>query len=498
MAEPTDRYPPGRSTPDHPPAPRGPSLVSLTVRGASNLAVREAVGMGIRLLGVTLVVRIIGPANYGIYAAAAAFVLLITTLAQGGTEIFLIRQKGELTQETYGAAHGFLLLTSLSLTAVGLLLSIPVASFVHSPGTILTFRILVLSVPVNVLWAPAQAAIERRFDYRKMGYLEVAGDIVLYATAVSLAAAGFRQWSLVLGFIAWQVWLFGASLAWSGLRFRPRWSAQLAKQMLRHSSSYGPTQWLEALGQLSNPIIVGSTLGVTGIGYVAFAYRLVQTAAFARRGSWRLGVVSMAQVEENQRMRRAVQDGMTLQVLAVGVPVGLLAAFAPLVVPAVFGVRWSPAITLVAFFSVATILQSMGGFIATTMYAKGRNIPPLVGGALRQATTIALAAALVPHLHLAGYGLAVLCGSVSLVYLAVVLFRSSLGVSLSRLAPFVASLVSLALMPLVAWPFRLLLVAPALATLGAPRSRTELQTLSLLVWNAMRRRPSEPTVIAQQ
>jgi O-antigen/teichoic acid export membrane protein len=182
----------------------------------------------------------------------------------------------------------------------------------------------------------------------------------------------------------------------------------------------------------------------------------------------------------------------------VGLPVGLLAAFAPLVVPVAFGVKWSPAITLIAFFSVATILQSMGGFIATTMYSKGRNIPPLIGGALRQAITIALASALVPDLRLAGYGIAVLCGSVSLVYLGVELFRSSLGVSLSRLAPFVASLASFALMPLVAWPFRLLLIAPALATLSCRRSRTELRTLSLLVWDAMRRAPSRQPVTVQQ
>lgn len=474
------------------------SLRSLTVRGASNLAMREAAGMGIRLIGVTIVVRIIGPTSYGIYAAAAAFVVLVSTLAQGGTEIFLIRMKEEPTEETYSAAHGYLLVTSLSLSALALILSIPVASFVRSPETILTFRVLILSVPANVMWAPAQAAIERRFDYRKMGLIEVAGDVVLYATAISLAFAGFRQWSLVFGFIAWQVWLFVMSLLWSGLRFRPRWNTQLSKEMVRHSSSYGPTQWLEAVGQVSNPIIVGSTLGVTGVGYVAFANRLVQTAAFARRGSWRLGVVSMARVDDNRRMRRAVQDGITLQALAVGTPVCLLAALSPLIVPNVFGSKWTPSVLLIAFFAVAAILQSMGGFMATTMYAKGRNLPPLVGGILRQTVTISIAALLVPRLGLRGYGLAVLCGSGSFIYLGTVLHRSSLGVSVSRLLPFVVSLVGIALTPLVPGPLRLVLLIPAAVTLGVPRFRRELQSLGTLVWTALRHdRAAGPSVPAK-
>lgn len=486
MAKPTDTQTTGGvSKAQKATTASGASLRSLTVRGASNLALREAVGMGIRLIGVTIVVRIIGPANYGIYAAAAAFVVLISTLAQGGTEIFLIRMKEEPTHEAYGAAHGYLLLTSVGLCAIGLILSIPVASLVRSPETIVTFRVLVLSVPANVLWAPAQAAIERRFDYRKMGLIEVAGDVVFYVTAIILAFAGSRQWALVFGFIAWQVWLFVASLIWSGLRFRPRWNTKLSKEMLRHSSTYAPAQWLDAVGQLSNPIIVGPALGVTGIGYVAFANRLVQTAAFARRGSWRLGVVSMARVDENHRMRRALQDGITLQALAVGVPVCLLAALSPLIVPTLFGQKWTPAVLLIAFFAVAAILQSVGSFMATTMYAKGRNTPPLLGGIFRQVATISVAAILVPTLGLSGYGIAILCGSGAFIYLGAVLYRSNLGVSVAQVLPFVVSPVSIALIPLVPGPLRFLLVAPALMMLAIPRFRRQLQRLGALVWNAL-------------
>ena len=50
------------------------SLGQLAVRGGGYMVGREAIGMVIRLVGVILVVRLIGPRPYGIYSGAAAFV----------------------------------------------------------------------------------------------------------------------------------------------------------------------------------------------------------------------------------------------------------------------------------------------------------------------------------------------------------------------------------------------------------------------------------------
>jgi hypothetical protein len=79
--------PPGE--PDNPAA--FGSLRRLTVRGGAYLTAREGIGGLIRLGGVTIVVRVLGPSSYGIYSGAAIFAALGAMLAQGGTEVFLIR-----------------------------------------------------------------------------------------------------------------------------------------------------------------------------------------------------------------------------------------------------------------------------------------------------------------------------------------------------------------------------------------------------------------------
>ena len=56
----------------------GPApLRNLVARGGMYLLGREGIGMLIRLAGVVLTLRWIGPHDYGIYSGAAAFVLVV-------------------------------------------------------------------------------------------------------------------------------------------------------------------------------------------------------------------------------------------------------------------------------------------------------------------------------------------------------------------------------------------------------------------------------------
>ena len=51
------------------------NLRALSVSSAIRLAVREGGGIVIRLVGVVIVTRLIGPGKYGIYAGCSVFIL---------------------------------------------------------------------------------------------------------------------------------------------------------------------------------------------------------------------------------------------------------------------------------------------------------------------------------------------------------------------------------------------------------------------------------------
>jgi PST family polysaccharide transporter len=472
------------------------TLGQLAVRGGGYLVGREAIGMLIRLAGVVLVVRLIGPGPYGIYSGAAAFVLFVATFAQMGMEVYLIRMPGEVLARHYNQAFTFLLVTSVAGTAIAEGLTFALGGLLRPIGVLLPLRVLLLSIPVNVLWAPSQAAIERRFGYRLMGLLEVGGDVALYGTAIPLAFLGARSWSLIAGYFAWQTWLFVASLATSGLRLRWDWSFDAIRDMTRHGLGYSSAQWASRLGDLVNPLVVGTFFGAAGVGYVAFAQRLVDTIGFAQRGAFRLGMVAMSRVgsEEKSRLRYSIEEGSLLQLLSLAVPFACFGVAARWLVPALFGHEWAKAVPIYSLLALATVLGASGFIQTTFLYSRGRNLAVTGIAAIQTAVLAVAAIVLVRTMGLDGYGVAWLIALVDLVY-ADRLIRKMFGLSYRRILPWVVVLAPPVLFPLVAMPWALLLLAPLLAV-ALPPMRAEIRRIAVLIRTSMAKSPTEPRASA--
>lgn len=454
--------------------------------------------MVIRLVGVVLVVRLIGPGPYGIYSGAVAFVMFVGTFAQMGLEVYLIRMTGEVLARHYNQAFTFLLFTSVTATVVAEGLTFAMGGVLRPIGVLLPLRVLLLSIPVNVLWAPSQAAIERRFGYRLMGLIELGGDVALYATAVPLAFLGAKAWSLVAGYFAWQTWLFVASWTTSGLRLRWDWSFSAIREMTRHGLGFSTAQWVNRLGNLVNPLVVGTFLGATGVGYVAFAQRLVDTMGFAQRGAYRLGMVAMSRVanEEKSRLRYSIEEGSLLQLLALAVPFAAFGIAAHWLVPVLFGHQWAQAIPLYSLLALATVLGTCCFIQTTFLYSRGRNMA-VTGVTSVQAVALAAASiVLVKHLGLDGFGLATLIGLIGLAVSDRVV-RGMFGFSYKKLIPWMLILSPPVLCPLVPMPWSLLLLTP-LALVLLPQMRSEIGRIVSLIRSSMAKLPETPVAVPME
>jgi len=75
----------------------GMSLRQRALSGGAILVLRQAIGTLLGLAGVLLVTRVIGPAKYGVYAAAIGIVMFLGAMATWGIDVFLLRKPSEPT-----------------------------------------------------------------------------------------------------------------------------------------------------------------------------------------------------------------------------------------------------------------------------------------------------------------------------------------------------------------------------------------------------------------
>lgn len=473
---------------------RSQPLRQLAIRGGAYLLVREAAGMVIRLAGLVIILRLIGPSSYGIYAGAAAFTLVVTTVAQMGGEIFLIKMTSIPDRSHYDQVFTFLLVTSVVATGLALGCTWAFSGLIRPVGVLLPLRVLLLSIPINVLWAPAQARIERDFGYRKMGLLELGGDLVLYGTAVPLALEGAGAWSLVIGFLAWQLWLLIGSYLLSGLRLRLRWSNSMSRDLTSFGFSYSLQTGTSLLGGLVNPLVVGTFLGATGVGYVAFALRLVSTFGFAQRGAWRLGLVSLSRVPDGDkvRLKRAVEQGSEFLLIAMGIPFAIFGLMARTVIPLLFGQEWTAAIRLYTVLALIAVVSASGFIQVALLISRGRNYTVAIAGAI-QAVVLAIGAYfLVRRFGLNGFGYASTSAIVGLIFVDRAT-RSIVTFSYRKYVLWLLAIAPLVSFSLLPFPVSLVTIVPLVVLTLIPPTRREGRRQFAVVKNALSRGRSVKT-----
>jgi O-antigen/teichoic acid export membrane protein/GGDEF domain-containing protein len=455
------------------------SLRDAALRSGAYLMVREAVGVVIRLGGLVLVMRRIGPADFGVYSAAAAYVLFPTTLAQMGAEVFLVRQPGPLARRTYDEVFTVLLVTSGVVVGAGLGLSFVVAPWLRPFGVIGPMRVLLLGIPVNILWAPYQAAIERKFAYRRMGALELGGDVALYATAVPLALLGYGAWSLVAGFFAWQTLLLVGSMALSGLRPRLAWSARTARAVLAHGGTYSITTWIQGVRSAVLALIVGTYAGATGVGLMNFAVRLVTTMNIGDRGVHRVGMVAISKANKDRpdRMAAALEEGTLLLLVVTALPLAAFGLMAHWVIPDVFGRDWLPALPVYVLLALWAMLRVPVTVQRTLLYAYGHNVPPAVTSTIELVMVSVVSLVAVRQLGIVGFGIASVVAVSSTVYTHYSAHRL-VAVRYRRLIVPLVGLVPPVFVALAPLPWSLLLLLPPVILVANPATRRELAHLT--------------------
>jgi PST family polysaccharide transporter len=270
--------------------------------------------------------------------------------------------------------------------------------------------------------------------------------------------------------------------------------------MARHGLGYSTAQWVTRLASLVNPLVVGTFLGAAGVGYVAFAQRLVDTVAFAQRGAYRLGMVAMSRVsnEEESRLRYSVEEGSRLQLLALGVPLACFGLAAHWVVPAIFGHQWLRAVPLYGLLALFAMLNASGLIQMTFLYSRGRNMA-VTGAASIQVVVLAVSSIfLVKRMGINGFGVASLLALVDLIYMDRMV-RKFFAFSYKRILPWVVILAPPVLFPLVEPPWGFLLLAPIVLVL-LPGMRVEIKRIFDLIRSSLARPrplPEAPAVVGR-
>jgi O-antigen/teichoic acid export membrane protein len=331
----------------------------------------QVVGQLAALAAAPLLARLISPAEFGVVAAILVVLGVSGALAQQGITAALV-QRPSVRKEHWEAGAALALGAGLMLGAAVLVAAPLVAAPLAGDRVAQLLQLGALSFPLAALGATARASLERGLRFAPLAGAGIASSLVGSLGAVGLALAGLDAHALVGGALAatgaGSVWVLAVARP-PGPRWRPRAMREIAAFGLPTSlgnaaSIVSQNVDYAVLATRTDPATLGHywrgyQLGVGAHGRLSGVLLDVGLPLYARTG--------------DPAERLALRGAITrLQTLLLFPLLGLLILLAPVLVPAVLGSAWEPAVVPTQILAVAGMASVVQTGIGPLLVALGR------------------------------------------------------------------------------------------------------------------------------
>jgi PST family polysaccharide transporter len=447
-----------------------PQLRRAALRGGAYLAGRQVASILLKFVGVMLITRVLGPASYGAYVSANNIYQYAATISYAGVGVYLLRHAGDLPESSFGTAYTILMMTGLPLLLFVELGAGLLARWTGVDGFEPVMRIIVLGLPAQLLSMPASVRLERRLDYRSVAMIEIIGQVAFYVLAVPLIMMKFGPSALAAAWVLQQVTTCVA--AHRASRTLPRFAFQsaTARDIVKYAADYSVANWIWQARMLVNPLIVGPALGARAVGIVGMTVGLLEMLSIIKTIAWRLSVAILTKFRSDaEKLRKALTEGMELQVLAVGTILLGFGWTGQIIVPRLFGDRWLGVMDIYPYIALSYLTVATFNIHSATLSVINRNR----GLALYHVISVSIFAVVayyaVGRFGILGYGYAEVATLPAYVVMHLVLARA-IGSPDYRLAALWWAGAATGLF----WKFSLVALAVPFIVLAFPRSTTKL------------------------
>lgn len=345
-------------------------LRARTLGGLRWAVIARPLGEVVLVGSMVVLAHLISPAEFGRFAVAAiAGSVAIIPIAGVGAALV---QRPTLSREHLQAGFALALLIGLGLAGLTLVAAGTIVVPLYGARTAELVRLSAPLCFVIAAGAVPSALLRRRLAIRRCSVIEVSSTLARVAASIGMALAGLGGVALVLGWLAGEALEMG--LVWiSAPPPSPRLRMGPTRELLGFGmpASFAAASWFGFRN--CDYAIIGARLGVQPAGLYFRAYTLgVEYQKKISQVMNTVGFPMLARTQSSNEM--SVLRGKMVRILTIVLfpLLALLAIVAPVLVPWLFGARWTGAVVptqILAVGGASTLVIDAAG---ATLMASGR------------------------------------------------------------------------------------------------------------------------------
>jgi O-antigen/teichoic acid export membrane protein len=318
------------------------------------------------------VIRILDPADYGLFAMTQVVMVMLAFLNGYGFASSLIQQEN-IDRFRVRQAFGLLLILNLGIAAIQFAAAPAIAAYYTQPMVTDLLRWQTVMYLATPFMAVPEVLMSRALDFRRLAIVNLVAALVCAVTSIACAMAGWGVWTLVAAPTA-MVWTRAIGLCiaqrfivWPSFDFRG------TRAMIGFGGAMLTSHLLWSIQTQADVLIAGRVLDPHALGLYAEALFLAQM--FSSKVIPPLNEVAFpayARLQsEPARLQAAFLKAIAL-IMLISCPVYAgLAVTAPEAVYTLFGEKWLEMVPLVQLFALAMPFMTLHVLLAPAVNALG-------------------------------------------------------------------------------------------------------------------------------
>jgi O-antigen/teichoic acid export membrane protein len=316
-----------------------------------------------------IVIRLLAPQDYGLFAMAQVMLVLLSTMNGWGLASALIREE-HVSEERLRQTLGMLMLLNGGLALAQFLAAPLVALWFEQPQVAALLRVqslLYLPVPFCAL---AHAILARRMDFRRPAQVRLVAAIVGAGTALGGALSGWGVWTLVAAPMAMLVTEAIGMTRAARAPITPSFRFTGAGHIAGFGGVMTATQLFWFVQSQADVMIAGRVLDAHDLGVYTTGLFLAQL--LAAKFVPPINEVAYAAYARQPEVGAPALLATIRLVMLVALPAYAgLAVVAPVLVPVLLGEQWREIVPLLPILAGAMAMMTLQILFAPATNARG-------------------------------------------------------------------------------------------------------------------------------
>lgn len=336
---------------------------------------------GTRLLGqaftwaVTIVVmRLLGPQDYGLLAMAMVAVSLLTLVSEAGLGAAIVQAK-ELDDGVLRSIFAASIVVNITAFATLFLAAPAVAAFFAEERLVLIVRILSLQFLIGIFAIVPGALLARRMDFRVCGLAALTSSVIGSLVTLVLAYAGHGVWALVAGTLAASLCQTIGINILSPFMVRPSFALGAANRLLLFGGQVTTARVLWFVYSQADMLIAGKLLGKEALGFYSVSMHLASLPIQKLSGVVnQVGLPAFARTQTDDALAAAyLLKALHVAALAAFPVLWGISAIAPEIVAVLLGDKWTKATVPLQILPLVMPLTMASVIFSTALQGVGRG-----------------------------------------------------------------------------------------------------------------------------